>query len=775
MQMQGSRLRWLALAVAPVIAACGSDGPTGDREPPVVVATSPTTNATGVARNTTITVTFDEAIAQPSVSLPQFRVQAPGGPVVGGTLNVNGATIVFTPGAALAFGTTYTVTIGTGITDVAGNELAAAHSWSFTTVANPLPTVTATTPAAGATNVARNTTVTATFSEAVTPASVTAATFTVTPTGGAAIAGTIAVNGATVTFTPSAQLALGTTYTARLTTGITDLDGGALAADFTWTFSTPVNTAPSANAGATQDVNRGATVQLAGSGTDPENETLTYRWTQVFGPDVTGGAGFLTGATPTFTAPSIVSSVRFELRVTDASGATSQASIVQVNVMEDLAHAIFVSPLGDDLNNGTSRTTPVRTITTGIARAVTAGAGTDVYVVNGTYTGSIGLASGVSIYGGYQSGTWLRDRDQYPTTITGGTSGIAVSGGNVTDVTLDGLGITAPDFNATGQSIYGVYLSQAQNIRITNNRITAGEAGPGSGGQFGVSGVHGMRGSDGTNASCSGTPQRGLGGIGGAIGGGGGGTGFVGGDGGAGGAAGVAPVPGRSGNGISAGPGGQTGFLNNPLGVNGGNGSDGSDGFHGTGGASFGAVSTAGYVPADGTAGNRANPGASGGGGGGGFSEPGGAGGGGGGGGASGGWGGGGNGGAGGGGSFAILVLTSTGVTIDNNVLITGKGGPGGTGGAGGAPGIGALGGAGGFGCGVGGSGGPGGKGGNGGRGGHGGGGGGGPSIGILEDAASAVTIGGGNTYQIGTAGAGGFTQGNMGASGISTQTRKQP
>ena len=35
---------------------------------------------------------------------------------------------------------------------------------------------------------------------------------------------------------------------------------------------------------------------------------------------VTGGAGFLTGASPAFTAPADVSSIRFELVTTDASG-----------------------------------------------------------------------------------------------------------------------------------------------------------------------------------------------------------------------------------------------------------------------------------------------------------------------------------------------------------------------------------------------------------------------------------------------------------------------
>ena len=39
------------------------------------------------------------------------------------------------------------------------------------------------------------------------------------------------------------------------------------------------NSAPVADAGADQSVNTGATVILAGMGTDTDGDTLTYRWT----------------------------------------------------------------------------------------------------------------------------------------------------------------------------------------------------------------------------------------------------------------------------------------------------------------------------------------------------------------------------------------------------------------------------------------------------------------------------------------------------------------
>ena len=103
------------------------------------------------------------------------------------TVSYDAATRIatLTPGNALAPATTYTATVHGGATDprvkdVAGNALAANSSWSFTTAAagdTTPPTVTARSPAVGATGVAVATTVTATFSEAIDPATVGASTF----------------------------------------------------------------------------------------------------------------------------------------------------------------------------------------------------------------------------------------------------------------------------------------------------------------------------------------------------------------------------------------------------------------------------------------------------------------------------------------------------------------------------------------------------------------------------------------------------------------------
>jgi hypothetical protein len=108
-----------------------------------------------------------------------------------------------------------------------------------------IPSVVSVTPAQGAASVAVNTAITATFSEAMATASITATTFTVAAPNGVAVAGAVTYSGVTATFTPTAALASGTTYTATITTGATTPGGAALMGNYVWSFSTVAAVAPS--------------------------------------------------------------------------------------------------------------------------------------------------------------------------------------------------------------------------------------------------------------------------------------------------------------------------------------------------------------------------------------------------------------------------------------------------------------------------------------------------------------------------------------------------
>jgi len=99
------------------------------------------------------------------------------------------------------------------------------------------PTVSSTTPANAAIGVAINRKIAATFSEAMDPATITAATFTLKQ-GATTVPCAVTYVGFVATLTPTTNLAINTTYTAKITTGAKDLVGNALAVDKTWSFTT---------------------------------------------------------------------------------------------------------------------------------------------------------------------------------------------------------------------------------------------------------------------------------------------------------------------------------------------------------------------------------------------------------------------------------------------------------------------------------------------------------------------------------------------------------
>ena len=88
------------------------------------------------------------------------------------------------------------------------------------------------------------------------------------------------------------------------------------------------NAPPSANAGLARTVGSGVTVALDGSASsDPDGDSLAYAWSQTMGPTVSIANG--NSATASFTSPTVSSDtlLRFQLQVTDPSGASDTASV----------------------------------------------------------------------------------------------------------------------------------------------------------------------------------------------------------------------------------------------------------------------------------------------------------------------------------------------------------------------------------------------------------------------------------------------------------------
>jgi hypothetical protein len=236
---------------------CFETGGTADSSAPGVASTLPANAAAGVAINRRISATFSKDMNATTITPATFTVRGPGVTPVPGTVAYAGRAAVFTPSNGLAPNTAYAATITTGARDLANNAAQANVTWSFTTGASAdvtAPAVVSTSPANAASGVAIGTTINATFSEPLDPATITTATFKVKAPGDLPVIGTVAfdLTNNTATFTrinhlstfvsshptPASNLEPNTTYTATLTTGARDLAGNALAANRVWSFTT---------------------------------------------------------------------------------------------------------------------------------------------------------------------------------------------------------------------------------------------------------------------------------------------------------------------------------------------------------------------------------------------------------------------------------------------------------------------------------------------------------------------------------------------------------
>ena len=269
-------------------------GATPDTTAPIVSFTVPANAATGVAISQKIAATFSEAMDPLTTTPLTFTLKQGTTPVVG-TVTYAGVTATFNPLSTLAPSTTYTATITTGTRDLAGNALASAFVWSFTTGATPdttAPTVSLTVPANAATGVAISQKIAATFSEAMDPLTTTTVTFTLKQ-GTTPVVGTVTYAGVTATFNPLSTLAPSTTYTATITTGTRDLAGNALASSFVWSFTTgvtPDTTAPTVS----------VTVPVNAASGVPINQNISAAFSEAMDPLTTTTVTFTLkqGATP---------------------------------------------------------------------------------------------------------------------------------------------------------------------------------------------------------------------------------------------------------------------------------------------------------------------------------------------------------------------------------------------------------------------------------------------------------------------------------------------
>jgi hypothetical protein len=276
-----------------------------------VISTDPNDKAIAVPVGTSITVTFNKELTS-KMKYSTSIVLKKGESAVEGTLSISGSTALFKPSGNLAPNTVYTgkVKMGSGYHND-NNYSGDNYYWSFTTGANgndvTAPSVSFVVPANNAVSVATSTNAIVTFTEAMNPATISSTTFTLKQ-GTTGVAGSVSYSGVTATFTPASALAANTVYTGTVTTSAKDLAGNALAATYSWSFTTASSTditAPTvlsttpANNATSVATSTNATVTFS----EAMNPTTISSTTFTLKQGTTGVAGSVSysGTTATFT------------------------------------------------------------------------------------------------------------------------------------------------------------------------------------------------------------------------------------------------------------------------------------------------------------------------------------------------------------------------------------------------------------------------------------------------------------------------------------------
>jgi hypothetical protein len=370
-----------------------------DTTAPSVSSTDPANAASGVALNKKIAATFSEAMNASTISTTNFTLKQ-GATAVAGTVTYTGTTATFAPTVALASNTTYTATITTGVKDLAGNAMANAFAWSFTTGASAdttAPFVSSADPANAATGVALNKKIAATFSEAMDPSTISTVTFTLKQ-GTTPVAGTVsyAAVGTTATFEPGSILAASTVYTATITTGAKDLAGNSLLSDTAWSFTT----------GATADTNRPtvlATVPANAATGVGTNQAINLTFSEQMDPATISTATFLlTGPGPTNVTGTVAYNVGSKIATFTPAGSLAANTVygaTVTTVAKDLA--------GNALATNVAWSFTTAATTAGQAPVVLASAtafavlsGSTVTSIGGTtVTGDLGVSPGTAVTG----------------------------------------------------------------------------------------------------------------------------------------------------------------------------------------------------------------------------------------------------------------------------------------------------------------------------------------------------------------------------------------
>jgi hypothetical protein len=231
------RFTTLVFAIVVLFSACSKDDfKDAIGVCPLVIATSPTANATNVALSSVISATFNEEMNPATIHSSSFTVVS-GSTSLAGIISYTANTATFTPSSSLLANTTYVCKVTTAVSDLRGNTLQEDYIWTFSTGLQLLPTIISTDPQSDEMGVTLNKIITATFNMPMDGTTFNSSSF-ILQQGNVPILGTVTYTGTVASFTPNAALLSNTTYTATITSAVLNTTGDAIASNYVWNFTT---------------------------------------------------------------------------------------------------------------------------------------------------------------------------------------------------------------------------------------------------------------------------------------------------------------------------------------------------------------------------------------------------------------------------------------------------------------------------------------------------------------------------------------------------------
>jgi hypothetical protein len=223
---------------------------TADNTKPTVISKIPGAQG-NISVNSSVTVYFSERIDSSTITAGNFTVGSDSG-YVSGSVVYNDATksATFSPDASFSYSTTYTVTLLSGIKDLAGNSLNPV-TWQFVTGSQPdttAPVLTSKNPDTGASSISISSLVSFAFSEPLAAGCINSNTVSLTDGSGTSIPISVEYysDSNSVIVRPSSSLSYGMTYTISVKgdysgSEIKDLSGNQFV-NASWNFTTETDT-----------------------------------------------------------------------------------------------------------------------------------------------------------------------------------------------------------------------------------------------------------------------------------------------------------------------------------------------------------------------------------------------------------------------------------------------------------------------------------------------------------------------------------------------------